>query len=76
MKKRLLTITILLVTSLGFVATSAFAKNNIIQGWGSNNNKASINGLSVNPNERPGWGHGDKNHEHSGPPGQSVNINN
>ena len=22
---------------------------------------------------RPGWGYGDKNHEHTGPPGQSVN---
>lgn len=22
-------------------------------------------------NERPGWGHGDKNHEHTGPPGQN-----
>lgn len=21
---------------------------------------------------RPGWGHGDKNHVHTGPPGQSV----
>jgi len=21
---------------------------------------------------RPGWGYGDKNHEHTGPPGQSV----
>ena len=21
---------------------------------------------------RPGWGFGDKNHEHTGPPGQSV----
>ena len=21
---------------------------------------------------RPGWGHGDKNHTHTGPPGQSV----
>ena len=27
-------------------------------------------------NERPGWGHGDKNHHHTGPPGQSVRINN
>ncbi len=24
-------------------------------------------------NTRPGWGYGDKNHEHTGPPGQSVN---
>lgn len=23
-------------------------------------------------NNRPGWGHGDKNHHHSGPPGHSV----
>ena len=23
---------------------------------------------------RPGWGHGDKNHVHTGPPGQSVVI--
>jgi hypothetical protein len=22
---------------------------------------------------RPGWGHGDDNHDHTGPPGQSVN---
>jgi hypothetical protein len=22
---------------------------------------------------RPGWGYGDKNHVHTGPPGQSVN---
>lgn len=24
---------------------------------------------------RPGWGFGDKNHEHTGPPGQSVSVN-
>ena len=23
-------------------------------------------------NTRPGWGYGDKNHVHTGPPGQSV----
>ncbi|HXV93121.1 MAG TPA: hypothetical protein VD813_07470 [Pseudonocardia sp.] len=22
------------------------------------------------PQERPGWGHGDPNHDHTGPPGQ------
>jgi|GEM_PF-2180310 len=25
-------------------------------------------------NTRPGWGNGDKNHVHTGPPGQSVNV--
>ena len=24
---------------------------------------------------RPGWGYGDQNHEHTGPPGQSVRPN-
>jgi hypothetical protein len=23
------------------------------------------------PETRPGWGHGDENHEHTGPPGQN-----
>jgi hypothetical protein len=23
---------------------------------------------------RPGWGYGDKNHVHTGPPGQSVSV--
>ena len=23
---------------------------------------------------RPGWGYGDKNHVHTGPPGQSVRV--
>ncbi len=23
-------------------------------------------------NDKPGWGHGDKNHHHTGPPGHSV----
>jgi hypothetical protein len=27
-------------------------------------------------NTRPGWGYGDKNHIHTGPPGQSVNVSN
>jgi hypothetical protein len=27
-------------------------------------------------NTRPGWGYGDKNHVHTGPPGQSVNVTN
>ena len=27
-------------------------------------------------NTRPGWGYGDKNHVHVGPPGQSVNVGN
>lgn len=25
-------------------------------------------------NTRPGWGHGDKHHVHTGPPGHSVSI--
>jgi hypothetical protein len=25
---------------------------------------------------RPGWGYGDQNHDHTGPPGQSVNPTN
>jgi Spy/CpxP family protein refolding chaperone len=25
---------------------------------------------------RPGWGYGDKNHVHTGPPGQSVSVHN
>jgi hypothetical protein len=33
-------------------------------------NVASANGGDA----RPGWGHGDKNHVHTGPPGQSVNV--
>ncbi len=24
---------------------------------------------------RPGWGYGDQNHTHTGPPGQSVSVN-
>jgi hypothetical protein len=32
-----------------------------------NNNKDKKHG-----NQRPGWGHGDKNHDHTGPPGHSV----
>jgi len=30
--------------------------------------------LAAHPagNNRPGWGHGDNNHVHTGPPGQSV----
>jgi hypothetical protein len=27
-------------------------------------------------NTRPGWGYGDTNHVHTGPPGQSVNVTN
>jgi hypothetical protein len=27
-------------------------------------------------NTRPGWGYGDKNHVHTGPPGQSVSVTN
>jgi hypothetical protein len=27
-------------------------------------------------NTRPGWGYGDKNHVHTGPPGQSVRVEN
>jgi hypothetical protein len=27
-------------------------------------------------NTKPGWGYGDKNHVHTGPPGQSVHPNN
>ena len=26
----------------------------------------------ANSTDRPGWGHGDKNHHHVGPPGHSV----
>lgn len=29
-----------------------------------------------NNNTRPGWGFGDRNHVHTGPPGQSVRVNN
>jgi len=25
-------------------------------------------------NNKPGWGHGDKNHHHTGPPGHSVSV--
>jgi len=31
---------------------------------------------AVQANTRPGWGNGDKNHVHTGPPGQSVNVGN
>ena len=26
-------------------------------------------------NTRPGWGHGDRHHVHTGPPGHSVSVN-
>ena len=37
-----------------------------------------VNGVAAgNPHgdTRPGWGHGDKNHEHTGPPGLTVRPN-
>lgn len=36
---------------------------------GSNNSKKPITGPITGPDCKPGWGFGDKNHCHSGPPG-------
>lgn len=33
---------------------------------------ATVDAKKNNSNVRPGWGHGDKNHVHTGPPGKSV----
>jgi hypothetical protein len=30
------------------------------------------NAFAKNTSDKPGWGWGDTNHEHQGPPGQSV----
>jgi hypothetical protein len=57
MKSALLARIVVIITIL--VASVAFVATNV---------------LAVNSdNTRPGWGNGDKNHEHTGPPGQSVN---
>jgi len=34
---------------------------------------AASGALAAPSDTRPGWGHGDTNHVHVGPPGQSVN---
>jgi hypothetical protein len=49
----------ILMVAVVAVAGIAFATSALAQG---NNGD----------NTRPGWGYGDKNHVHTGPPGQSV----
>ncbi len=50
---------------LGIVAVAAFVM--LSSAFAVNTYAARKEG-----NTRPGWGYGDKNHVHTGPPGQSV----
>ena len=54
-KKQLIAALVITVVVASLMATPVFAGN-------GNNGKS--------PSELPGWGYGDDNHEHSGPPGQ------
>jgi hypothetical protein len=58
-KKQLIAAMIITVVVASLMTTPVFAGN-------GNNGKCP-------GGERPGWGYGDDNHEHSGPPGQGDN---
>lgn len=61
-----------------FSAQTAFADNHksdkTNSGLGNNDKKIAVSQSKdkKHGNQRPGWGHGDKNHGHTGPPGHSV----
>ena len=65
----MMTMVSILSLSLTFPITSALAKN-------KNDNFRQFLAQNNSSNDRPGWGYGDKNHNHTGPPGQSVHPGN